>query len=377
MANDYYKTLGIPRVINVSGTLTALGGSRMFPAAAEAMAYASQYFVNMFEVQEKVGARIAELLNVEAALVTAGAAAGLVQSAAACMAGCDPYLRSRLPDVAPAKREIIVMRSHRNPYDQALKTAGARLVEIGDAVRTQTWELEGSINENTAAILFVMQSEVLDASLTFSETLTSAHAFGVPVIVDAAAELPPKSNLWRLVHQGADLVLFSGGKDMRGPQTSGLIVGRKDLVQAAAYHSAPYHSVGRPMKASKEICIGLLAALECYLAEDEHHRFDVWKKQQERFLQSLGGVEELRVSSFEPVQPGIHPLHIPRVKISFTNQFPMSTEAFVELLKRGDPCIYVDRHKDVIILNMHTLLENEVDIVIDKIKSIISQSGQV
>jgi L-seryl-tRNA(Ser) seleniumtransferase len=250
-------------------------------------------------------------------------------------------------------------------------------VEIGDAVRTHRWELEGAINENTAAVLFVLQSEILDASLSFLETIDSAHAFGVPVIVDAAAELPPKNNLWRLVHQGADLVLFSGGKDIRGPQASGLIVGRNDLVQAAAYHSAPNHSIGRPMKASKEVCIGLLTALECYLDEDEQLRYDVWKKQQECFLQSLGEIEDLCVSSFEPFQLGIHPLHIPRVKICFTNQFPMSVKRFAESLKRGDPSILVDCHKDAIILNMHTLLENEIDIIINRIKSIITQAKSV
>jgi uncharacterized pyridoxal phosphate-dependent enzyme len=374
MSKDFYSTINASRVINATGTMTMLGGCRMFPEAAEAMAVATQSFVDLVDLHERVGERIADMLNAEAAIVTAGASPALVQATAACIAGCNPYMRSRLPAFPPSKRDVIVMRCHRNPYDNALPTAGAQFVEIGDMIKTHDWELENAINENTAAVLFVLMSEMLDASLSLRETIEVAHQANVPVIVDAAAELPPKSNLWTLTQQGADLVAFSGGKEIRGPQTSGLLIGRKDLIKAAAFNGAPFYGVGRPMKASKEMVIGLLAALECYLAEDETARFAYWKFLQKSIVDALGNIEGIQVSEYLQSQPGIQPVIVPKLKLILTGDCPITIDRLIDELKTGNPCVIVDRRPDAIILNMQTLMDDEVEVIIDKIKSILSKS---
>ena len=206
--------------------------------------------------------------------------------------------------------------------------AGATLVQVGDAIRTRPIDLEAAFDEQTAAVVFFLQAEMLDASLSLEHTLEIAHAHSIPVIVDAAAELPPKSNLWALAQRGAALVLFSGGKDLRGPQTSGLIVGREDLISAARIQSAPHeHVVGRPMKAGKEIVMGMLAAVEAYLAEDEAARFAAWEEIAEYLERALGELPALQVQRFRPTQPFIQPACIPRVAIRFEDGAPLKTSA--------------------------------------------------
>ena len=249
--------ISVPKVINVAGTLTELGGCWVWPEAIEAMRDVSDLFLDFGRYHLAAGEYIAGLLEVDAAMVTSGAAAGLIQAAAACMAMKNENERMRLPE-AGQKSEIIVMRSHRNAYDQALRMAGATFIEIGSGIETHPWELEAALNLRTAAVVFFLQSEMLDCSLPLQQTLEIAHHNDIPVIVDAAAELPPKKNLWELAQQGSDLVLFSGGKEIRGPQTSGLMVGKRDLIDAAHFHSAPNEGVGRPLKAGKEIVAGVI-----------------------------------------------------------------------------------------------------------------------
>ena len=370
---DYYNILGVPKVVNAAGTLTLFGGCRVWPEAAEAMADAAQSFVDLDMLHRKAGEYIAKLLHVEAALVTAGASPALVQSAAACIAGTNPFLRDHLPANPPLRNEIIIQRIHRNPYDNAIPTAGAKFVEIGDAIKTNSWELENTINERTAAVMFSLDAEMMDASLSLDTTLEIAHARHIPVIVDAAAELPPKSNLWTLSQRGADLVVFSGGKDIRGPQTSGLLVGRKDLVEAAHFNGAPHHSVGRPMKASKELVVGFLAALECYLAEDEDARFLLWRKMQEYILREINTIPGLIAEPFIPTQMGIHPIHIPKIKVDFKLPAPMSMDALAAALLNGSSSIIVSRWRESIIINMQTLVPGEPEILISQFREILTK----
>jgi uncharacterized pyridoxal phosphate-dependent enzyme len=370
---DYYDILGVPKSVNAAGTLTLWGGCRVWPEAAEAMAQAAQSFVNLDLLHKKAGEYIAQLLHVEAALVTSGASPALVQSTAACIAGMNPYLRSRLPANPPARNEVIVQRIHRNPYDNAIPTAGAKFIEIGDAIKTNSWDLENTITEHTAAVMYLLDAEMMDASLSLDATLEIAHAHNIPVIVDAAAELPPKSNLWTLSQRGADLVVFSGGKDIRGPQTSGLLVGRKDLVEAAHFNGAPHYGVGRPMKASKELVVGFVAALECYLAEDEDARFIFWRKMQELILTEINTIPGLIAEPYIPTQMGIHPIHIPRIKVDFKLPAPMSMDALENVLLNGSPAIVVSRWHESIIINMQTLVPGEPEIVISKFREFMTR----
>jgi D-glucosaminate-6-phosphate ammonia-lyase len=226
-----YEQLGVRRVINAYEHLTRLGGSIMDPEVLAAMTEASQWYIDLDQLQERVGQRIAARIGVEAAYVTGGAAAGLLISAAACIAGTDPARITRLPDTRGMRNEIVVERSHRNRYDHALRQVGATFVEYGYARGTEPWELEAAITPQTAAVAYCV-TNATPWSLPLPTVATIAHRHGLPVIVDAAAELPPAENLRRFVDEGGDLVVFSGGKGLRGPQPSGLILGRRDLIVA-------------------------------------------------------------------------------------------------------------------------------------------------
>jgi L-seryl-tRNA(Ser) seleniumtransferase len=294
-----YDDLGVAPIINAAGTSTRLSGGMMHPEVTAAMAEAATACVEMHELQAAASRAIAAATGAEAGIVTAGAAAALTLAAAACLAGLDTAAMDRLPDTA--RNEVLVARSQRNMYDRALMVAGARLIEIGipdrfsgAGVRDATAaEFAAAITPRTAAILWVAQPWSEPALTDLAKV---AHAAGLPVIVDAAAQLPPAENLRRFVAEGADLVCVSGGKAIGGPQASGILAGRRDLVCAAllqmldldlpetqftlppeflgnaAPPRLPRHGIGRGCKTGKEEIVGLLVALRRFLAEPESVR---------------------------------------------------------------------------------------------------------
>jgi uncharacterized pyridoxal phosphate-dependent enzyme len=265
-----YAKLGVRPVIHGAGTTTRYGGSLMRPETIEAMRDAAQGLVNIDELNEAAGATIARLLGAEAALVTAGSTAGLVLQAAACMAGDDPGRIAQLPDATGMKNEFVIQRAHRFSYDQAFRVPGGVLVEIGLGRRTAPYELTGAIGPRTAGVVHLVSPFTSPPGvLSFEEVARIAHDRGVPVLVDAASMLPPRDNLFRYLREGADLVVFSGGKGIRGPQSTGILAGRRELVRAAALNASPNQAIGRAAKTSKEEIVGLLTALELFLAEDE------------------------------------------------------------------------------------------------------------
>lgn len=368
---DYFKILGVSPLINASGTLTSLGGTRLRPAAARAMAQAGKVFVDLDELHRRAGTRIAGLLDVEAACITVSASAGLVQAVAACMVGEDQFQRARLPNQVD-KRRVVVQCVHRNPFERSIRLAGAELVEVGDAIETFPEDLESVLDQYTAAVVHFLQADMLDASLPLNQVIEVAHKFDIPVIVDAAAELPPKSNLWDLVRRGADMVIFSGGKDIGGPQSSGLIVGRSDLVRAAYLQSVPYERVvARSMKAGKETVMGFLAALEDYLQEDEPARFAVWEQIADLLLEELNALPFLQVSRFKPTQPKTQPAIIPRLAVGLDSNAPFSIEELVQHLRSGSPPIVVEWKETLFWINTHTLTIQESRVIIRRIKEIL------
>ncbi len=270
---DQDNLLGVRRVINADARLTRLGGSLMPAPVRAAMDQAARSYVDMFELQAVVGRRLAELTHNEAAFVCTGAAAGLFLATLGCMVGEDLTRIARLPDLTDCRNEVIIHTAHRIPYDLAVRSTGAQLVNVGNVVQTFGWELEAAIGPRTAAVLYIAGAHLERGALPLAEVVQIAHARGVPVIIDAAAQLPPPENLWRFTRElGADLAIFSGGKDLAGPQASGLIVGRAELVAACAAHAAPNQRLGRPMKVGKEEMVGLLAAVEHYLSLDHPAR---------------------------------------------------------------------------------------------------------
>jgi L-seryl-tRNA(Ser) seleniumtransferase len=375
--DDIYDRLGVRSLLNAVGNLTSLGGSLMDQQVLDAMTEASRHYVDLHDLQRKVGARIAELLHVQAAFVTTGASGGLLLATAACMTGTDPARIRSLPDTTGMRNEVVILRTHRNLFDQAIRTAGATLVEVGLVYtdRAKAWELEGALNERTAAIFFNVCSEAYRGSLPLQDVVCIAKRHGIPVIVDAAAELPPVANLHRYTDMGADLVLFSGGKDIRGPQSAGLILGRSDLVEACSLNSSPNDAVGRPLKVSKEILVGMLVALEVYLAEDQEARSRLWSTQATYLVSQLAGVPgiEADVISLEGLfEPSTRPGSIPRVRLAFKHDSAGTSACDIAgALRAGDPGIVVKCTGDTIIINPQTLEEGQEKILAHRLLEIL------
>lgn len=365
-----YDELGVRPLINASATLTRLGGSIMPQEVITAMIDASRHFVNLDELQRRVGEKLAELTHNEAAYVSTGAAAGLVLATAACVAGANPAAIARLPDTSGLKDEVIIHKSHRNGYDHAVRQVGVKIVEIGMALHTAPWELEQAINPKTAAIFWFQGAMSGRGDLPLEQVIEIANRHQVPVVVDAAAQLPPVENLWRFTQMGAALAVFSGGKDLRGPQTTGLVVGRKDLIEAMRVNGSPNHSIGRPMKVGKEEMVGLLAAVKRYLALDHEAR----ASQDEEVvagwcatLNKLPGVQAERSFPNEAGQP------LPRAKVTINAaQAGLSRDAVVKQLESGSPAISVSASgDDALYLNPMTLADGEEQVLLDRLVAIL------
>ena len=304
---DVYAELAVRHVINAATTLTALGGTTLPDEVVAAMASAATSCVSMEELHLSVGRRVAELTRNDAALVTAGAAADICLGVLAAMTGGRPELIARLPADESLERRVIIHRAHRIPYDRAVELVGGHLVEIGNVIQTFEWELSDALARGAAAVLWVAGDHLPATVLSLETTVRLARRHSVPVIVDAAAQLPPMSNLWRFTTEcGADLALFSGGKALRGPQASGLLLGRADLVEAARLNAAPLQRLARAMKVGKEEICGLWAALECYVALDHDEQARRWTASVDSWvglLQDAGAAWVRRVDTNEAGQP--------------------------------------------------------------------------
>lgn len=336
-----YARLGVRRVIHGAGTTTRYGGSLMRAETVEAMREAAQALVNIDELNEAAGIAIARMLGAEAALVTAGSAAGLVLQAAACITGDDPALIARLPDVTGLRHEFVIQRAHRFSYDQCFRVPGGALVEIGLARRTLPHELESAIGPRTAGVVFLVSPFTSPPGiLPFEDVCRIAHARGVPVLVDAASMIPPRDNLFRYLRGGADLVIYSGGKGIRGPQSTGILAGRRDLIRAATLNASPNQAIGRAAKTSKEEIIGVLTALELFLAGDEKAEMDAYRKVCASIVDALGDIPGLRAVV---EQDGVNRV-LPSAVIYFEPSWTGPSGRAVQLaLAAGDPHIYVQQ----------------------------------
>jgi uncharacterized pyridoxal phosphate-dependent enzyme len=366
-----YDDLGVRRVINASATLTRLGGSLMPPVAVAAMAEAAERFIDLPELQRAVGNRIAELTNNEACYVSSGAAAGIAIAVAACIAGEDPAKIARFPYLTDGKNEVIMHRCHRNGYDHAARQTGATIVEIGMAHHTFPWELEAAISDRTACVLYFAGASYARGALPLEQVVEIAHARGVPVLVDAAAQIPPISNLWHFTRAcGADIAIFSGGKGLRGPQSSGLVLGRADIVAACRANGSPNHSVGRPMKVGKEEMLGLLAALEWMLAQDEEATLAGYEASVQRWLAGLRDIPGVTVERGYPSEAG-QPHS--RAIVHIGKDAPLARDQVVAALWDGDPRIAVSPiDADAIALNPQTLEPGEAEIVLQRLQAVLA-----
>jgi D-glucosaminate-6-phosphate ammonia-lyase len=336
-----YQKLGVRPVIHGAGTTTRYGGSLMRPETIAAMQEASQAFVNIDELNEAAGTAIARMLGAEAAFVTGGAAAGLVLQAAACMTGDDLANVARLPDTTGMKNEFIIQRPHRFMYDQAFRVAGGVLVEIGIGRRTAPYELEGAINEKTAGVIYLVSPFTSPPGiLHFEEACQIAHRHGVPVVVDAASMLPPRENLFKYLRMGADLVNFSGGKGIRGPQSTGMLAGRQDLIRAAVLNSSPNQGVGRAAKTSKEEIVGLVTALELFLAEDEEAEMNRYREVCTSIVDAMRDIPGIRAVVEQDAVNRVLPHAVVYFEPSWDGP---SGHAIQVAVAQGDPHIYVQQ----------------------------------
>jgi len=370
-----YESLGVRRVVNADARLTRLGGSLMPEPVLRAMEEAATSHVDMHELQRAVGRRLAELTRNEAACVVTGAAAGLFLTTLACMTGPDAAAVERLPSLAGLKNEVVFQRVQHFAYLPAVPLSGATLVEIGSEPEMHPAELGAAINERTAAVLYVAGEHMATGALPLLEVIEIAHARGVPVIVDAAAQLPPVENLWYFTRElGADLVVFSGGKDLRGPQASGLVVGRPDLIEACLLNGAPNPRLGRPMKVGKEEMLGLLAAVELYLAEDETARIERFESIVAEWITALDdrpGVRAWRQFPNEAGQP------TPRCVVELDEAVTgLNGAGLVSQLWESDPRIAVKQYGETgISMTPDTLASGDEHVVTKRLLEIITSSS--
>ncbi|MEW6750381.1 MAG: aminotransferase class V-fold PLP-dependent enzyme [Candidatus Latescibacterota bacterium] len=361
-----FDKLGVRPIINAVGPATRLSGGIMRPEVAEAMAQASQHCVDMAELQARACEIIARITGAEAGYVTSGAAAGLLLGTAACVTGLDPVKMNALPDTAGMPNRVVMPRSHRNFYDHAIRTVGVELVEVGIADRfsgagvrdCEAWEIAAAIDERTAAVCYVAYVHSLPP---LAQVVEVAHRAGVPVLVDAAGQLPPASNLQRFISLGADLVAFSGGKAIGGPQSSGILCGRGDLIAAAALQhldldvlprlwrpparlvdrsrlpGAPQHGIGRPCKVGKEEIVGLLTALGIFVTEDPEERRRRSRDLMGALVDACRGVRNVELE----VVADARRTEIPVVRLRLDEAAAgMTALDLVEQLQDGQPAIH-------------------------------------
>ncbi|HZA67547.1 MAG TPA: aminotransferase class V-fold PLP-dependent enzyme [Geminicoccaceae bacterium] len=360
-----YEHLGVRSIINAKGPSTRLSGGPMRSDVAQAMVEASQHCVDMAELQARASEIIAEITGAEAGLVTSGAAAGLLLGTAACVTGLDAGQMNRLPETAGVANEIVMVRSQRNFYDHMIRAVGVRLVEVGLPDRyagagsrdAEAWEIADALSERTAAVHWVAAP---GARPRLEQVVEVAHAAGVPVLVDAAAQLPPADNLRRFIEAGADLVAFSGGKAIGGPQASGILCGRRYLIMAAALQNLdldvfyelwappahfidktrlkglPHHGIGRGCKVGKEEIVGLLTALRLFVEEDAGARRARWRALMQELVDDLADLRHATVGLLDDEE-------VPRVALDLDEAaLGMSALELMKRLEHGAPAVFAD-----------------------------------
>jgi len=338
---DYFSELGIRPFINAAGTYTDMTASLMPDDVMDAINYASEHYVMLNELHDRVGERIAKLLQCEAAMVSAGAASAMTLGTAGVLTGTDRQRIIDLPNLIGMKSEVIIQKSHRFGYDHAVRNCGVKLVEVETAE-----DLERAVNEQTAMMLFYNNNNT-EGQIRDEEFVRLGKKHGIPTFNDAAADVPPVENFWKYTKMGFDLVTFSGGKGIRGPQSAGLLLGRRDLIEAARANAAPNgNAIGRGMKVNKEEILGMLVALELYLKKDHAKERREFDERAEAIRKSATAVPGVEAEIFVPEVAN----HVPHVRVSWDEQkLGIAPEEVARLLRDGDPSIRVRPGREVVV----------------------------
>jgi len=361
----FYARLKVRPVINAMGTVTFLGGSIIAPETLAAMDDASREFVVITELLEKAGEHLAQLIGVEAALVTTGAAGAITLGTAACVAGGDLENIQRLPDTTGMKHEIILQRSHRNEYETQMRLVGTKLIEI----ETRE-ELAAAVNGRTAMLFFMNKADPF-GKIRRDEWVAFGRRHGIPMFLDAAADTPPQEHLSSYVKMGFDLVAFSGGKALRGPQCAGLLLGRKDLVDAARHHASPYdRTIGRGMKVGKEEIAGMVTAVERFLRADHDADYRQFESRVRLMGDALAGIGGVRT---ELVVPEIAN-HEPHLAVEWEpGLIPLSSHEVGRRLMAGEPRIAVrESGPNAVTVSVLMLRPSEDRIVAARLRQVLA-----
>src|ERR1051325_5994877 len=322
-----YEELGIPTVINCEGTMTMLGGSLPHPQLEAVMFMAGKHFVSIPDLEVAAGNRIAQMLKLPegyTALVTSGAAAAIQSGLAGILTGDNEALIRQIPDLTGMKSEVIIQKTHRNPFDHQLRTTGVKLVEI--ETREQ---LRRAVSDRTAMMHFSNFANEA-GQIKVDEWVKLAKEYKIPCMNDAAADTPPVSHLWDYANMGYDLITFSGGKAIRGPQCAGMLLGRKDLVAYALLNNSPHEdTIGRSQKVGKEEIIGMVKALELFLAEDHEDLAKEWQARLQGISQQITKVPGVRTSFFVPDIAN----HVPHMQITWDSKIALTPEQVSKTLK--------------------------------------------
>jgi uncharacterized pyridoxal phosphate-dependent enzyme len=364
-SGDVYEELGVTTVINGQGTMTTLGGSLPRPEIEAVMAEAAKHFVSIPELEAAVGARIAEMLKLPedySAIVTSGAAGAMQSGLAGILTGDNEEFIRQLPDLTGMKSEVIIQRSHRNPFDHQLRATGVKLIEIESRE-----DFRRAISPRTAMMHF---SNFANASgqIKVDEWPKLAMENHVPSFIDAAADTPPVTHLWDYTKMGYDLVAFSGGKAMRGPQCAGLLLGKKDLVRYALLNNSPYEdTLGRGQKVGKEEIVGMVKALELYLNEDHEALAQEWWKRLDMISKQLTKVDGVSTAYFVPDVAN----HVPSMQINWDpRRIALTPRQVSDALRKSKPSIVLGRTEIGLEMNSFMLQPGEDKIIADQLVQI-------
>jgi uncharacterized pyridoxal phosphate-dependent enzyme len=361
-SGNVYDELGVTTVINGQGTMTTLGGSLIRPEVEAVMAQATKHFVSIPQLEAAAGKKIAEMLKLPegyTALVTSGAAGAMQSGLAGILTGTNEQFIQQLPDLTGMKSEVIIQKSHRNPFDHQLRATGVKLIEI----ETRD-DLQKAINQRTAMMHFTNFANAA-GQIKVDEWPKIAAQNHIPCFIDAAADAPPVSHLWDYTRMGYDLVAFSGGKALRGPQCAGLLLGKKELIACALLNNSPYEdTLGRGQKVGKEEIVGMVKAVELYLNEDHEALTQEWWKRLDTISQQITRVEGVTTAYFVPDVAN----HVPHMQINWDpRRISLAPRAASETLRKSKPAIVIESTEIGLAMNSFMLQPGEERIVAEQL----------
>jgi len=370
---DVYGWLGVRRVINAEGTNSYVGGSIMPPDVLDAWVAASRSFVHLDELQAGASGKIAELTGADAGLITAGADAGLTLATCACMTGADPERYQKLPDTSELSGELVIPKICTNIHNIAFQVSGAKLVYVGTEEGFTEADIDAAVGERTAAVAFVYFTDARRGEKPLKVAIRAAHKHGLPIIVDAAAETPPRENIRALIEWGADAVAYSGGKDIRGPNDTGILYGRKDLIEGARVQMrtrTPF-GIGRSMKVGREDVVATVYALDRYMNLDMKAHTGAWERRARNLVDAFRDHPEVQYELIYPdASKGDYIAQgFPRVRL-ILDEDALGVKAvdIVETLRNGDPGIFIGAGGNTISVNPHCLEDGEEEFIARKLK---------